>query len=147
VILRVIHLLAASIWLGSMVFFAVVIVPVVRRSFDPEKRKEVIKAIGFRYRILGYSTILILLVTGPLLAIGHGVDWHSNFGTVLTYKLILIAMMLIFLFLHDFIFAPKTLNEKGAPREGDKNGITLLARITLLIVIMIMLCGVLLTTV
>ena len=146
-ILRVIHLLAASIWLGSMVFFAAVIVPVVRRAIDPEKRREVIKAIGFRYRILGYSTVLILLVTGPFLAFEHGVNWHSQFGRVLTYKLILIAMMLLFLFLHDFIFAPRTLIVKEDPREGNKKGIVFLARINLLIVIMIMLCGVLLTTV
>lgn len=147
VILRMVHLLAASIWLGSMVFFAAVIVPVVRRSLDPEKRREVIKAIGFRYRILGYLTVLILLVTGPFLAIRHGIDWHSTFGKALTYKLILIAMMLIFLFLHDFIFAPRALNGQGTHREADKKGIALLARINLLIVAMIMLCGVLLTTV
>ena len=146
-ILRIVHLLAASVWLGSMVFFAAVIVPVVRRSLDPEKRREVIKAIGFRYRILGYLTVLILLMTGPLLAAGHGVDWHSQFGRVLTYKLILISMMLFFLFLHDFIFAPRTLNGKEFPREGDKKGIALLARINLFIVIIIMLCGVWLTTV
>jgi uncharacterized membrane protein len=147
VVLRVIHLFAASIWLGSMVFFAAVIVPVVRHTFDPEKRREVIKAIGSRYRILGYSTVLILLVTGPFLAAEHGLDWHSQFGRVLTYKLILIAMMLLFLFLHDFIFAPRTLNGKEFPRKGDKKGIALLARVNLLIVILIMLCGVLLTTV
>lgn len=146
-ILRMIHLLAAAIWLGSMVFFAAVIIPVVRRTLDPEKRKELIKGIGFRYRILGYLTVAILLVTGPLLAIEHGFQWHSMFGTILIYKLALIVVMLILLLLHDLMFAPRALSRQGTSEKSSKRGMALVARINLVIVVAIILCGVLLTAV
>ncbi|MFI5305007.1 MAG: DUF4149 domain-containing protein [Nitrospiria bacterium] len=144
-ILRMIHLLAASIWLGSMVFFALVIVPAIRRAIEADKRNELIIAIGSRYRIFGWATLGVLLVTGPLLVIQHGDRWHSTFGLILTFKLILIMTMLIFLLIHDFILAPKMLAVKDPKREGKRKTIALLARINLLIVVVIRFCGVWLT--
>jgi putative copper resistance protein D len=142
-----IHLLAAAVWLGSMVFFAIVIIPVVRRSLDLNMRKVIIKDIGFRYRILGYLTVVILLVTGPLLAEEHGIQWHSTFGTIFICKLVLVAVMLILLFLHDVIFAPKALSRQGISEESNKRGMAVIARVNLVIVVAIIVCGVLLTTV
>lgn len=141
-----VHLLAASTWAGSMIFFALVVIPAVRRSLSPDKRKEVVKAIGLRYRILGWVTVFILLMTGFLLAGTHGVDWHSTFGKILIFKLILIGIMLLLLFLHDFILAPRALKVPFPSQEGSKQAVALLARINLVVVVVIVLCGVWLTT-
>lgn len=141
VILLMIHLLAASIWVGSMIFFALVVIPVLRHSsMDSEQRKTMIKAIGFRYRILGWATVGVLLTTGPILAGIRGVDWHSTFGKVLFFKLVLVSVMLVLLLLHDLVLS-RTLDAPAGLHGRERYWANLLARINLLIVVIILFCG------
>lgn len=52
-ILRLVHLLAAIVWAGGMVFFSLVVMPSVRKALPPPQRPELIRIIGRRYRLMG----------------------------------------------------------------------------------------------
>jgi uncharacterized membrane protein len=61
-----VHILAACSWIGAMIFFAVAVVPVIRR---PEYRSvfaELVRDVGARFRVLGWVSVLVLIATGHL---------------------------------------------------------------------------------
>jgi len=136
-ILRALHLLAAVVWAGGMISFTLVIMPALRQGLSPPQRQEWIRIIGRRYRVVGWGSIVILIVTGSLMAWNQGVVWDSGFGRVLSLKLALVGVMLVLTSLHDFVLGPR------AARTENLRGVVLwLARVNLLVVIAIILCGV-----
>jgi len=136
-ILRALHLLAAVVWAGGMISFTLVIMPALRQGLSPPQRQEWIRIIGRRYRVVGWTSIVILLITGSLMAWSQGVEWDSGFGRVLSLKLALVGVMLVLTSLHDFVLGPR------AARTENLRGVVLwLARVNLLVVIAIILCGV-----
>jgi uncharacterized membrane protein len=68
VILQFIHLLAAIIWTGSMIFFSFVLMPAVREGLSPSNRPNLVRAVGKRYRVVGWAGVGILLVTVTVFA-------------------------------------------------------------------------------
>lgn len=152
-ILRTIHLLTAVVWVGSMIFFTFVVMPALRKSLPPPQRQELLRVIGRRYRLVGWTSIVILLITGSLLAWNQGVEWGSVFGWVLSLKLALVGTMLVLTALHDFVLGPRPLDmarDAVAPSQGkerQRRVVVYLARVNLLVVVGILLCGVWLTMV
>jgi len=140
-ILRVIHLLAAVVWVGSMIFFSLVVMPALRQGLPPPRRQELIRVLGRRYRVLGWASIGVLLITGPLLAWRHGVVWSSGFGQLLSLKLILVGVMLALTVLHDLSIGPRVAQLNVSPTGGQRRAIVWLARVNLLVVLGILLCG------
>lgn len=57
------HVLAAVIWLGGMIAFAL-LAPVLRRLGDDAERQRLFHALGRRFRTVGWVCIVVLLVTG-----------------------------------------------------------------------------------
>src|SRR3989337_4116992 len=101
-----------------MFFIAIVMVPVLRRLEPPQKRIEVLSATATRFRAISWIAILVLLITGVLNAINHGVTmqkistgefFSSNFGKILILKLILVFAMLVLSAIHDFILGPRLI--------------------------------------
>lgn len=144
-ILRATHLLAAVVWVGSMIFFSLVVMPSVRRVVSPPQRHDLVRVLGRRYRILGWASVGILLLTGPILAWRHGVIWDSGFGQLLSLKLVLIGLMLALTVLHDLSMGPRAVQLKVSPTEVQRQAIVWLARANLLVALAILVCGVLLT--
>lgn len=140
-ILRSVHLLSAVVWVGGMISFTLVIMPVLRKGLSPPQRREWIRNIGRRYRLVGWTSIVILLITGSLMAWSQGVEWGSEFGRVLSLKLVLVGVMLALTSLHDFVLGPR-----AAQTENLRGIVLWLARLNLLVVVAIILCGVWLTT-
>jgi copper resistance protein D len=62
--LRFVHVLAAIVWIGGMLFVALVLVPVVRAQADPVLRARLFHQAGVRFRAVGWAALLLLLVTG-----------------------------------------------------------------------------------
>jgi uncharacterized membrane protein len=48
-----IHVLAAAVWIGSLAFFALAVVPVLRRVETGERRAALLTGIGRRFRMVG----------------------------------------------------------------------------------------------
>ena len=121
-----IHVLAAMLWLGGMFFLGAVGAPVLRRIEPATLRVELFTRLGERFRVVGWWTIGVLLVTGTINLYYRGVltggvwadagFWSSGYGTALGWKLGAVAVMVTVSGLHDFVFGPAAGRTKpGAP--------------------------------
>lgn len=122
-----VHVLAAILWLGGMIFFALVGAPVLRRVESPDLRRRLFQAFGEQFRWVGWISILVLLATGVgnlhfrgLLTarVWTGLDyWVSTpYGRILGAKLLLVTAMLVLQAFHDFVLGPSaTRLEPGSP--------------------------------
>ena len=88
----------------------VVLVPVIRRSSDP-KTPELVRAVGLRFRTIGWISIAVLVATGianlflrfPAAMLVQRELWQSDFGLLLTAKLVLVGLMRAFSVAHDLL--------------------------------------------
>jgi len=103
------HLLAAVAWIGGMVFLSLVLVPILKREPFAAQRGALIRAAALRFRLVVWSAIGVLLTTGPLLVMSRGWSLGKPAGRpgVLAVKLILIAILLMLTFAHDFFIGPR----------------------------------------
>ena len=112
-----IHVLAALIWLGGMLFLAVVGAPVLRKVEAPALRAELFRALGAQFRLVGWIAIIVLLVTGVLnlqfrgfltaTTLGSSAFWSTRYGHALAGKLICVVIMLGVQAIHDFRHGPR----------------------------------------
>ena len=59
-----VHVLAACAWIGGMIFFGAVIVPVVRRPEYAGLFPDLVRRVGARFRVLGWVCLVVLVGTG-----------------------------------------------------------------------------------
>jgi len=152
-----IHILAAMLWLGGMLFFAVVGAPVVRRLESDELRRELFRALGEQFRIVGWICIGVLVATGTanlLLRgitfgiLGSGSFWSSGYGRTLAVKLVLVAAMIGISVVHDFFQGPRASRAIAEPetvRLRLRRQASLLGRLNALLGIVVVWLAVLLT--
>ncbi len=144
--LRVLHLLAVLVWAGSMLFFSLVLMPALRKALPPIQRQEVIQVVGRRYRVVGWISVSVLLLTGSVMAWDHGVAWDSGFGRILSVKLILVGVMLVLTASHNVVLGSRAAQITSDKQRGERALTVWLARANILVVLGIVLCGVWLTT-
>ena len=113
-----VHILAACSWIGAMIFFAVAVVPVIRR---PEYRSvfaELVRDVGARFRVLGWVSLLVLIATGicNLELLGFGVAqlstaafWCAGFGRTLAYKLVAVVLVVLATAAHDVLIGARAM--------------------------------------
>jgi uncharacterized membrane protein len=125
-----IHILSAIVWIGGMLFLALVIVPVARQMTAAE-RGALLGVLGRRFRTVGWICIGLLIVTGIFNAGFRGVTWEgfvsgrflqSWFGQVLAAKLVAVAAMIAISVYHDFFVGPASVRllERAAPVDDDE---------------------------
>ncbi len=122
-----VHVLAACTWIGAMIFFAVVVVPVIRRREFAAVTVDLVRAMGARYRLLGWVSITVLVLTGiaNLALRGFGVAeilsrpfWRTPFGHVLFYKLGFVALTILATAMHDVLFGARSIRKLASdPRS------------------------------
>jgi putative copper export protein len=105
-IVVIIHLLAASVWVGGSIALVVAGVPAIR-ILDGEPRQRAMKEIGRRWRPLGYGALVVLAVTGIPLAQHDYSEGRSPFQTVLWVKVGLSVGLVAASYLHNFVFGPR----------------------------------------
>jgi copper resistance protein D len=112
-----IHILSAAVWVGGMLFLALVVVPVAR-PLPAADRAALIGAIGRRFRAVGWACIALLITTGVINLAYRGLTWEnffsaqmlaSQFGRVLLLKLGLVAAMIVLSAVHDFAIGPRSV--------------------------------------
>lgn len=120
-----IHVLAACSWVGGISFFALVLVPALRHAPGP-KTHQLVRAVGRRFRVVGWSSMAILLVTGvanvlyriPASLLFTAELWQSHWGRMLALKLALVFAMFGVGVAHDVLGA-RAVNaaalEPGSP--------------------------------
>ena len=120
------HLLAAMLWLGGMLFLAVVGAPVLR-ALEPAIRQEIFRRLGERFRTVGWIALGVLVATGTGMVqlrgwlrpevMGSSGFWTAGPGRTLALKLALVALMLGLSAWHDFVLGPRAGRaEPGSPR-------------------------------
>jgi uncharacterized membrane protein len=121
-VFHAVHVLAAGIWLGGLVFTTAVVSPAFRRmAWSPEERIAVRSAVGRQYsRIAGLN--LALLFVAAL------ADWLPvGAGTTPTAELCLIVLVLLLSGLHGRVLAPRLAQ---ASREAGSAGRPQLLRVS-----------------
>ena len=121
-----VHVLAALLWVGGMMFLSAVAVPALRHV-EPPQRAQIFRLVGRQFRWLGWASIGALLVTG-VINLSYYVDglddllsgafWDTRFGTRLAIKIGLIGAMLVLSGLHDFVLGPRSVEVSSAGQPG-----------------------------
>ena len=134
-----IHVLAAMLWLGGMLFLGIVGAPVLRSVEPAALRQRLFHELGLRFRTAGWWAIGVLLLTGlvnlyyrgwlrwsgVLGAVGF---WRTAPGHALCLKLVAVAAMLVVSAVHDFVLGPRA----GRATAGSGRALQLRRRAALL---------------
>ena len=111
-VLVAVHLIAAGIWFGGSTALVFVGVPAIR-TVEGDGRSVAMKALGLRWRPLGYGALVVAGLTGVVLA---SRDWESRpaFEIVLGVKVVVFCLLLVFSYLHNFVYGPRVQAEVKA---------------------------------
>ena len=111
-----VHVLAAMLWLGGMLFLGAVGAPVLRGVEPPSLRAALFARLGLRFRTVGWAAIGVLVVTGLVnlhfAGVWRGGRWHdpalwsSPYGHTLAVKLAAVLAMIAISAVHDFVHGP-----------------------------------------
>jgi putative copper export protein len=110
-----VHLLAAGVWFGGSTALVFVGVPAIR-TLEGEPRGRAMKALGLRWRPIGYGALLVAALTGIELAIR---DWEHTaaFEIVLGVKAFVFAALVAVSYVHNFVLGPRLQAEIRDGRE------------------------------
>lgn len=113
------HLVAAAAWVGSMIFFSAVGVPVLRREELRAVAPRLLRLLGARYRVLGWIALGALVVTGGVNLYFRGVRWgtlcepafwSTPFGRPLAWKLGFVALVLLATVAHEVLTGARAVD-------------------------------------
>jgi copper transport protein len=122
-----IHNLAASLWIGGVIYLAIVVVPAIRksRSLDEFMKISVISVIIPRFSSIPVVILGIIIITGPsllyILESNLGLTLASLYGKILIVKLLLAAVMICIGGFNQFIVHRKTLGVLVAEVSSGSN--------------------------
>ena len=98
----VLHVAAASLWLGHMFFWSLFSGPALK-SIEPKETAGSLRELSFWMGGLGWPALAVLVVTGTYMLARRGVTWRLvasgdlldlPFGRVLAVKLVLVVAMI-----------------------------------------------------
>ena len=150
-----VHVLAATVWIGSMVFLGVAVVPVLREPDLASVRTTLLHRLGLRFRWIG-GLLGTLIATGILMLdmrgytwahLWDGTLWAGPWGDVLAWKLGFVGLVLVVNAMHDFYFGPRTtrlLEFDDTSAETVRRAASYLGRLTTLFSLIILALAVIL---
>ena len=128
------HLMSAILWIGSLGFLMMAVVPALRKSVPSEYFKSLANAIYQRYQKIVGGLMLIILITGGinivyinrLMKTNNGEGFTNPYIIALGIKLFFV-MCLMTLFLYNIIFPPDPGEKtKAGEEEPDPEGVPFL---------------------
>jgi putative copper export protein len=115
--LRIVHLLSATVWVGGTVALVFVGVPAIRK-LEGEARATAMRALGRRWRPLGWSAMGIAILSGLWLTHLHGglnsAAFSTDFDRTLILKSVLVAFLCAGALVHDYVLGPRLQRELRA---------------------------------
>lgn len=151
VFLTWVHVVAAVTWVGGMLFLSLVLVPVLRRPAVAPHRAMLFPLVARQFRFVGWTAMLTLVMTGPLLAVARGIDLSapSTWPSVFSLKLLVVAALVTLSFVHDAVLGPRAsavARKPDAERTDRERRVTRLAplwgRLSLLLALIVLYCAV-----
>jgi len=102
----IVHLLAATVWVGGSIALVFAGVPAIR-VLEGEPRGRAMRELGLRWRPLGYGALLVAVLTGVVLASHDREHARSPFDTVLWVKVGLTGGLVVASYLHNYVYGPR----------------------------------------
>ena len=116
-VLRIVHLLSATVWVGGTIVLVFVGVPAIRK-LEGEARATAMKALGRRWRPLGWSAMGVAILSGLWLTDLHSgfnsAALSSDFDRTLILKSILVVFLVGGALVHDYVLGPRLQRELRA---------------------------------
>lgn len=130
-----IHLLAAVVWVGGMVFLSVVLVPVLKRDGGFARHAALFRAAAYRFRAVVWGAMGILVATGSALAIERAIPLTdpSQWPSIFMAKIALVALLFTLTLLHDLAVAPQVRRILGTAEAARSARDRLLVRYAVLV--------------
>ncbi|MGH2620686.1 MAG: DUF4149 domain-containing protein [Anaerolineales bacterium] len=145
------HLLAAVLWIGGMLFLSLTLVPILKGEPVAAQRGALLRKIAKRFRMLVWVSIAVLVTTGSWLLPERVNSLHEpwDWPGALRSKLGLVAILITLTAVHDFWLGPtvgRLLREPEAARTAGEHRLILLspwvARLSLLLAVGVLLAAV-----
>jgi uncharacterized membrane protein len=144
--LRIVHLLAAVLWVGGTVALVFVAIPPVQR-LQGEERARLLRELGRRWRPIGWTALAAAVATGIAIAERKGAFHRTStrFDWVLGFKGALVGLLVAGAYLHDFVLGPGLARQirEGRP-QSLRPALTWIGRANLLITLALPVLGTLL---
>ncbi len=116
-IIGYLHSMTAIVWFGAILYVHILLKPAYAARGLPKGEL-----------ILGWSSIIIMAVTGTMLAIARVPSWdalfHTRFGILLTIKVSLFLVMVATAFVVTFVIGPRLRKKKEAAVSEHKQDLT-----------------------
>lgn len=125
-----VHLLAAVLWIGGLLFLSLTLVPVLKQAPYSTPCRPLFKAVALRFRAVVWGAILVLLITGSLL-LGQRLEtpWPpAAWPGIVRVKLALVFALLLLTAIHDLALGPRVGRILSVPEEGRSDRDRLLVR-------------------
>ena len=104
------HLLAAALWVGGMLFLAVIYLPLLKSRSWQHQTTSLLSVLP-RYSPLAMTGVVLMALSGPFNAATRLVSWDqlmtTAYGRALVVKVLLVGAMLLTSAVHVFIFRPR----------------------------------------
>lgn len=151
-----VHVIAAVTWVGGLIFMSLMLVPALRSMGNPALTARLIQAVGNRFKVIGWTCLGLLTVTGftnlSLRGYSHGdlvsaAFWQTQYGETLAWKLTLFAGIVGLSLLHDLLAGPRLrqLRESNPARaENFRVLASWMGRITAVLSILVTLLAIML---
>jgi putative copper export protein/methionine-rich copper-binding protein CopC len=114
VIIDWLHLMAASLWIGGMLYILLIYLPVLNSRAHPERARSLLAVLP-RYSVLAIAGVLLMSVTGPFTASFHlnSLDQllTTAYGRTLVVKSALVGALLLTSAYHVLWLRPRMKKE------------------------------------
>jgi uncharacterized membrane protein len=104
------HLLAASLWIGGMMYIATIYLPILKGHSLIERVHSLLTTLPY-YSTLAIVGVIVMTISGPFNAAVHMTSWEqlltTAYGRALIVKVLLVGALLITSAIHVGIFRPR----------------------------------------
>lgn len=142
-----VHIVAAMLWVGGILFLSLVLVPASRR-YPRDLRARLFTDVGRQFRVVGWTALAVLVVTGAVqmaargATLGNVLDgrfFQTPWGRVMGAKLLAVFVMMLLTAIHDFVAGPAAdrTERAGGDAERVRRSAGSLARVTALLALIV----------
>jgi uncharacterized membrane protein len=146
------HILFACIWVGGLIYTAAIVIPFAAKH-SPEERQRIIRGQARKFRMIGWTTVVLLLVTGLINVMNYyrlgglgeafGALFSRDGNFWLRRKVELFVLMVVLMLFHDImsIRAAKRSTGSRDSAAGNRLG-SIAAAIATLLALVVLYCSV-----
>ena len=115
------HIIAATIWVGSQIMMFAVVVPSLRRVESGVSRSQILEVVTTRFGYLGLIALAVLIASGieNIDRYAPGDMFEFRYGYILAAKLIMFGLVLVLTVIHTLVIGPALLRMQTQALSAD----------------------------